>query len=107
MPSSEHRSFRESLLTILRSRRVLIAAMTLLVSFLLMVVPVLEPVRGELLVLVITLALALIGGYSVEEAARMAHGGAMEQSPESLRTVIREIIFELLEEEDKEQVKDV
>jgi len=60
----------DPVLMALRSRRVMIALAALFVGGLVSAVPVLAPVEGELLTLVITLALGLIGGYSVEDAAR-------------------------------------
>ncbi|MEM6281180.1 MAG: hypothetical protein AAF787_03225 [Chloroflexota bacterium] len=60
------------LLLVLKSRRVLVAMVSLIVGFVVSVVPSLEPVQTELVVLVVTLALALIGGYSMEDAARAA-----------------------------------
>ena len=60
-----------------------------------MAVPELYPLRGELLVLVISLALALIGGYSVEDAVSLA-----KQQPKSdeLKTQIRAVIEAMVEE---------
>lgn len=85
----------DPLLLVLKSRRVLIALAALLVGLLLLAVPTLEPVRGELLTLVITLALALIGGYSVEDAALAAR----QASPApDLDAAIREVVSAVLEE---------
>ncbi len=85
----------DPLLLVLKSRRVLIALAALLVGALLLAFPELEAVRGEMLTLVITLALALIGGYSVEDAA-----AAARQSPPNpeLEAAIREMVSAVLEE---------
>ncbi len=85
----------DPLLLVLKSRRVLIALAALLVGLLLLAVPQLEPVRGELLTLVITLALALIGGYSVEDAAAAAR---QTPTPPDLESAVREVISAVLDE---------
>lgn len=81
---------------VLRSRRVNVALTTFAVALLMLAVPDLNPVQGELLVLLLTLALALIGGYSVEEAARIAR----QQPPadDGLRQIIREVVEAALDE---------
>ena len=48
----------EQLRRVVTSRRVIIALSTLLVGLLVIAVPILEPVRGELLMVVLSLALA-------------------------------------------------
>jgi len=85
----------DPLLLVLKSRRVLIALAALLVGLLMLAVPELAPVRGELLTLVITLALALIGGYSVEDAATAAR-----QTPQTadIEAIVREVVNAVLEE---------
>jgi len=57
------------ILAMLRSRKFIIALAVLLISLLTMAIPSLEEVRGELLTLLITLGLALIGGITIEDAA--------------------------------------
>jgi hypothetical protein len=95
LDKSKRRPLIDPLLEVLKSRRVLIALASLIVGVLLMAVPELYPLRGELLVLVISLALALIGGYSVEDAVSLA-----KQQPKSseLREQIRAVIEAMVEE---------
>jgi hypothetical protein len=95
LDKSQRRPIIDPLLEVLKSRRVLIALASLLVGVLLMAVPELYPLRGELLVLVISLALALIGGYSVEDAVSLA-----KQQPPApdVKTELRAVIEALLEE---------
>ena len=95
LDKSQRRPIIDPLLEVLKSRRVLIALASLLVGVLLMAVPELYPLRGELLVLVISLALALIGGYSVEDAVSLAK----QQPPvPDVKTELRAVIEALLEE---------
>lgn len=58
----------DPLLMILKSRRVLIAIASLIVALIVMTVPELESLHNELLILVISLSLSLIGGLSLEDA---------------------------------------
>ncbi|MGB1287331.1 MAG: hypothetical protein ACPG7F_12405 [Aggregatilineales bacterium] len=81
----------------LKSRRVLIALVTLLVGILISSIPELAIVRSELLTLLMTLALALIGGYSVEDAAR-ASRETQDTLPTDLRDQLKAIIDSLVDE---------
>ncbi len=58
----------DPLLMILKSRRVLIAIASLIVGMIVMTIPQLEALHDELLILVISITLSLIGGLSVEDA---------------------------------------
>jgi hypothetical protein len=87
----------DPLLLVLKSRRVIIALSALVVGILMMAVPDLQPVRGELLTLVVTLALALIGGYSVEDAARLAKQRA-SIPPEEMRELIKDVLDGMVDE---------
>jgi hypothetical protein len=87
----------DPLLLVLKSRRVIIALSALLVGLLMLAVPDLQPVRGEILTLVVTLALALIGGYSVEDAARIARDRA-SVPPEQLRELIKDVLDGMVDE---------
>jgi len=89
------RPILDPLLLTLKSRRVLIAFVTLVVGALVMAVPELEAVRTEMLTLLITLALALIGGYSIEDAARAARDTSGKLSPD-LGEAIKELMDEWL-----------
>lgn len=99
LDKSQRRPIIDPLLEVLKSRRVLIALASLLVAVLLMAIPELYPLRGELLVLVISLALALIGGYSVEDAVSLAKQQPKEPLlKEQIRAVIEAMIEESLRE---------
>lgn len=62
----------DPILLALKSRRVIVALVALIVGLIVLAVPELAAVQGEVLVLLITLALAVIGGYSIEDAASAA-----------------------------------
>lgn len=87
----------DPLLLALKSRRVIVALCALLVGVLTLAVPELEVVRGELLTLVISLALAVIAGYTVEDAAKVAREGAA-MPPQELRELIREVLNGIVDE---------
>ncbi len=98
---SENKSLRrpviDPLLLALKSRRVVVALCALLVGLLTLAVPELVVVRGELLTLVISLALAVIAGYTVEDAAKVARDSAA-QPPQDVRELIREVLNGLVDE---------
>lgn len=81
----------------LKSRRALIALAAVAVSALTLLVPELEAVHDELVVLIVTLALMLIGGFSIDEAARIARESDGEDE-ERLRALIKELLSELFED---------
>ena len=87
---------------VLRSKRVLVALAVLLVGLLTLLIPELQTVHDELVILIVTLALMLLGGFSIDEAARIAK----EQNghdEERLRELIKELLGELFEEMMAEQ----
>lgn len=90
----------DPLLLALKSRRVIVALVTLLVGVLTLAIPELTAVRGEILTLLITLALAVIGGYSVEDAARAARQTDPAKTDSDLRQLVREVIDGVLDEVD-------
>lgn len=98
---SEDKSLRrpviDPLLLALKSRRVVVALAALIVGLLALALPEIEPVRGELLTLVITLALALIGGYTVEDAAR-AGRDRTSTPPDDLRDLIKDVLDGMVDE---------
>jgi hypothetical protein len=100
----KRRPIIDPLLLILKSRRVLIALASLIVALLIMGIPQLEAVSKELLVLVITLALALIAGYSVEDAVTVARQSPL---PMSIHEQIREVLYTLLDEAALQSEKDL
>ena len=94
----------DPLLLALKSRRVLVALSALLIGTLTLAVPELSHVQAELLVLVITLAMAVIGGYSIEDAA----AAARQQPPveaTDLRGLLREVLMEVLADNRREDVE--
>lgn len=90
----------DPLLLALKSRRVIVAVAALVVGALTLAVPELNAVRAELLTLVMTLALALIGGYSIEDAAEAARGRPAEIDEADLRRLLRDLADGLLDELD-------
>lgn len=85
----------DPLILMFKSRRVLVAISALFVGLMTILVPELEAIRNELMTLVISLALALIGGYSVEDAAANAR---QQMPPDDLKDQIREVVDSVLEE---------
>ena len=85
------------MLLTLKSRRVVVALSTLVVGLLVLAVPELQAVRGELLTLVITLSLALIGGYTVEDAAKAGRDRAATP-PDDLRELIKDLLNGVVDE---------
>ena len=96
-PKSLRRPVIDPILLALKSRRVIVALVALLVGLLALAVPEIQPVRGEILSLIITLSLAVIGGYTVEEAARAGRERAA-LPPEDLRQLIKDTLNELVDE---------
>lgn len=95
---ANRRPILDPVLLALKSRRVVIAVMTLLVGLLVMAVPELAAVQTEVLTLLITLALALIGGYSIEDAAIAARQREPIPADDTLREQVREVVESLLDE---------
>ena len=86
----------DPLLLALKSRRVIIALVTVVIGALMLAVPGLAAVQSELLVLLLTVALAVIGGYSLEDAAIAAR-----QTPvltDDLKQQLRDLIDAVLDE---------
>ena len=93
----ERRPVIDPVLMALKSRRVIVALAALIVGLLTLAVPELETVRAELLTLVVTLALAVIGGYTVEDAAHAARDRASAPDQE-LRDTIKEVLDGMVDE---------
>lgn len=100
--TAARRPIIDPLLLALKSRRVLVALCALIVGLLTLAVPDLQPVRGEILTLLITLALAVIGGYSIEDAARAGRDRAT-LPPADLRDLIKDTLTDLIDEAAKQQ----
>ena len=94
---SARRPLIDPLLLALKSRRVLIALCVLVVGLLTLAIPDLRPVHGELMTLLITLALAVIGGYSLEDAAR-AGRETHPAAPDELRDLIKEVLMDVVKD---------
>ena len=98
---SEDKSLRrpviDPVLLALKSRRVVVALSALIVGLLVLSVPELQPVRGELLTLVITLSLAVIGGYTVEDAAKAGRDRSAA-APDDLRDLIKDLLDGMVDE---------
>jgi hypothetical protein len=93
---SQRRPLLDPLLLTLKSRRFVTAAAALLVTLLIGQVPQLETLRSELTTVIVTLALGLIGGYSLEDAAVAVRRQAQ---PPELRALLREMLEALLQEQ--------
>ncbi len=94
---SARRPLIDPLLLALKSRRVLVALCALVVGLLTLAIPDLQPVRAELMTLLITLALAVIGGYSLEDAARAGRERAT-LPPEDLRDLVKDVLNDVVNE---------
>jgi len=94
---TQRRPIIDPLLLMLKSRRVMVALISILVGLLVNAVPELESVQNELTVLIATLALALIGGYSVEDAAHAAKTEP-RPSPDDVREALEKAARDILQE---------
>lgn len=93
------------LLPVLKSQRVIMALAAVLVGVITLLIPELQSIREVLVTVIVTVALVLIGGFSIDEAAR-AGKASMNHNQEQLRDLIKELLSELLEElthEEKEE----
>jgi hypothetical protein len=97
LDKSARRPVVDPILLALKSRRVIVALSTLIVGLLTLAVPDLQSVRGEILTLLITLALAIIGGYSIEDAARAGREQA-SRPPENLREAVKDVLVGVVDE---------
>lgn len=100
---TEIRPIIDPLLNLLRSRKVLTALTALALAILIALVPDLEPVRGELYTFVLTLAVALIGGTTIEDAARHARGNpdplkSPKDAARDLGEAVLEEVFDAIED---------
>lgn len=94
---TQRRAVIDPLLLALKSRRVIVALVALIVGLLALAVPEIQAVRGEVLTLLVTLALAVIGGYSIEDAAR-AGREATVNTPEDIRELVKAVLSGLIDE---------
>ena len=93
---TEVRPVIDPLLNLLRSRKVLTALVALGIAVLIALVPDLEHVRTELYTVVLTLAVALIGGTTIEDAAK--HARANPEPQKSPKDAARDLGDVLLDE---------
>ena len=105
--TSERRAIIDPFLLVLRSRRVLIALATLIIGTLVTVIPELAYVREELLTLIIALSLSLIGGLSIEDAARAGRERSKQPLSDDLTELKRELLREIVDEMFKREENDV
>ena len=85
------------LLKALKSRQMIIAMSTLVVGLLVLAVPDLKPIREELLTLIVTLALAVIGSYAFQETS--SSDRQLQMPPDELRELVEDVLSEMVDEE--------
>lgn len=95
---NQRRPLIDPLIMAMRSRRVIVALVALVIGSIALVVPELNAVRGELLTLLTTVTLAVIGGYSIEDAARATRQRDPGLDQAGLKPLIREVTEALLDE---------
>ena len=99
---SQRRALIDPFLLVLKSRRVLIAISALLVGLMTLLIPELVVVRVEILVLLMTLALALIGGYTIEDAASVARQSNPSAVPrEQIQELVEAVLDALMKTSDE------
>ncbi|GAB1422531.1 hypothetical protein MASR2M15_27650 [Anaerolineales bacterium] len=67
---------------ILKSKRVMVALSSLILALLLSLFPELASIQEELKLLILTLALALIGGYSLHDAVQSSRKDPEQDQPQ-------------------------
>jgi hypothetical protein len=88
----------DPILLALRSRKVIIAIVSVLVALLVSYVPELAPVQDTLIVLIGTVALALIGGIAWEDAASAGRERAakpLDSVEEEVKRAVRAVLDEM------------
>lgn len=99
---SKRRPIIDPLIMILKSRRVIIALVSLLVGSVILIAPELQLVHQELLTLVLALALILIGGLSIEDAVIAARQIPVENDVRELvEAAMDAIVDEAFDEMEK------
>lgn len=97
------------LLLALKSRRVLVGLCILIVGILMMLDPRFASIKDQLLVLLVTVALAVIGGYSVEDAAAAGRSAATDANYDPAlmaRQIVNDILDALLNTDPSNTVLD-
>lgn len=85
------------LMALLRSRKVMIALVALIAGVLVAVVPKLQPVEAEMIVLITLVASVLIGGTAAENVAQL-RSDAVVKSALPTETLIRDAVQSVLDE---------
>ena len=98
MNKSTRTAIVEPILLLLKSRRFIVALSAVAIGLLSMLLPDLEAVRSELLTLTITIALTLIGGYSLEDAAEAARKRPPELDEATITELVNNLITESIQE---------
>jgi uncharacterized protein YebE (UPF0316 family) len=94
---TQRRPVIDPMLLALKSRRVVVALAALIIGVLSLAVPEVQAVRAELLTLLVTFSLAIIGGYTLEDA--VAAGRQRSGQPEEdLRQLIKDVLDSLFDE---------
>jgi uncharacterized membrane-anchored protein len=94
---SLRRPIIDPLLLALKSRRVIVALAALIVGLLTLAIPELRALHHELVTLITALALAVIGGFSLEDAARAARERA-DLPAADVRQLVKDVLDTLLNE---------
>jgi hypothetical protein len=87
---------RHPVVRVLKSRQMIIALSTFGVGLLVLAIPDLKPIREELLTLIITLALAAIGSYTMQETASTERQDKLQR--EEIRELVEDVLHDLAEE---------
>lgn len=90
------RQVKNRLLKVLKSRQMVIAASTIVVALLILAIPELKAVREELLTLIITLALAAIGSYTVQDTTERERSLTVPR--EELREMVEDVLSDMVDE---------
>jgi hypothetical protein len=93
---SKKRVVASHIVKLLKSRQMVIAVSTLFVSLLVLALPDLKPIREELLTFIITLALAIIGGYTLQENGQSGDKQNIER--EELRELVEDVLQDMASE---------
>ena len=93
----QRNAITEPLILLLRSRRFITALAALIIGALVLLFPDLQSVRSEMLTLLIAMALALIAGYSIEDAATAANNRDPDLDTAALDKLTQEVIKAILD----------
>lgn len=91
-------------LKLLRSRRFIVAVATLVVSLVIYAVPDLKELRAELTTILVALALALIGGYTLEDTAAAGREAA-QQPVKPITDQVKDVISIGIDEATRKEIE--